>query len=90
MHFNRQAMAMRVPQGPDVAQEASLLFDGQALPDVLHRGTQAVDDRLPRRAMRLGRGTADGDRGGQSGYALGAGQSDLLRHEAAAAARAVR
>ena len=53
MHFERQTMAMRIPQRAHMAQEARLLLDGQALPNVLKRGANAVDDCLPRCAVRL-------------------------------------
>ena len=46
-------------KGRTMAQEARLLLDRQALPDLLERGAQAVDDRLPRRAVRLCRGAGD-------------------------------
>src|SRR6516165_10021184 len=42
MHLQRQAVAMGIPEWPHVAQKAGLLLDGEPLPDVPQRGTQAV------------------------------------------------
>src|SRR5215831_8712144 len=82
MHFEWQAMAVRIPQGPDMTQETRLFLDRQSLPEVLQRAAKPVDDRLPRRTISLCRGAGDGDGRGESGHALGAGKSDLLRHDA--------
>src|SRR5262245_16782870 len=54
MHLHGNAMAMRVPERAEVSQEARLLLVRQSLPDILDRGTQAVDDRLPRGAAAFG------------------------------------
>src|SRR6185295_1294678 len=54
MHLHGKAMAMRVPKRAEVSQEARLLLARQSLPDILDRGTQAVDDRLPRGAAAFG------------------------------------
>ena len=66
MHFERKTMTMRVPEGTEVSQEPRLLLDGQVLPDVLERGSHAVDHRLPRRAMRFSRVASDADSGGEA------------------------
>src|SRR5262245_27321197 len=47
MHLDGKPMAMRIPEWAKVPQEARLLFRRQSLPDVLHRGTKAIDDGLP-------------------------------------------
>ncbi len=53
MHLHGQAVAVRVPEGADMAQEAGLLLHRQTLPNILQRGTQPVHDGLPRRAVLL-------------------------------------
>jgi len=56
-------MAMRVPERAEVSQEARLLLARQSLPDILDRGTQAVDDLPPlsaiSQAMRIDAASRD-------------------------------
>ena len=73
-------MAVRVPKGTEMTQEARLLIGGKSLPDILQGRTQAVDDGLPRRAVVLGHLASDAERGREHGHAFGARQPDLLRH----------
>src|SRR6188474_1054485 len=59
MHLHGEAMAMRVPERAEVSQEARLLVARKPLPDILDRGTQAVDDCLPRCAPAFGHFAGD-------------------------------
>ena len=82
MHKTNAPHKVFLKMNSGMAQEARLLLDGQALPDVLKRGANAIDDRLPRRAVRLRRGAGDGDGRGQARQPLRAGKSGLARHDA--------
>src|SRR5262245_3143583 len=82
MHLAWQAMAMRVPERPHMTQEATLFLRREIEPAFLDERPQAVDYRLPRRAVRLGRlaGEANGRR--EPRHAFGLWHGDFERHDA--------
>src|SRR5262245_1255785 len=51
VHLAWQAMAMRVPERTHMTQEAALFLSREIEPAFLHERPQAVDHRLPRRAV---------------------------------------
>ncbi len=50
----RQPMAVALPPGPQMAQEARALVGGQLLPEQLDMGPERVDHRMPAEARRRG------------------------------------
>src|SRR5262245_51575168 len=79
MHFAWQAMAVRVPEGAHMSQEAALFLCREIEPAFLEKRPQAVDHCLPRRAVRLGRLAGDANGRRESRHALRLRHGDLER-----------
>src|SRR5262249_20596972 len=82
MHLGWQAMAMRVPEGAHMTQEAAWCLRREIEQTFLYERPQAVDHRLPRRAVRLCRLTGDANGRREPRHALRLRHGELERHDA--------